>query len=59
MVGMIEPVAGAILAYVLLGQHLAPTQAIGVAIAVVGIIVVERARVRASRATEFDSLNEF
>jgi drug/metabolite transporter (DMT)-like permease len=59
MVGMIEPVAGAILAYVLLGQNLAPTQAIGVAIAVAGIIVVERARVRASRATEFDSLNEF
>ena len=59
MVGMVEPVAGAILAYVLLGQHLAPTQAIGVAIAVAGIVVVERARVRASRATEFDSLNEF
>ena len=59
MVGMVEPVAGAVLAWGLLGQHLAPTQAIGVAIAVAGIIVVERARVRASRATEFDSLNEF
>ena len=59
MVGMIEPVAGALLAYGLLGQQLAATQAIGVAIAVAGIIVVERARVRAARATEFDSLNEF
>lgn len=59
MVGMIEPVAGAVLAWGLLGQQLAPTQAIGVAIAVAGIVVVERARVRSSRATEFDSLNEF
>ena len=59
MVGMIEPVAGAMLAYGLLGQNLAATQALGVAIAVAGIVVVERARVRASRATEFDSLNEF
>ena len=59
MVGMIEPVAGAMLASGLLGQNLAATQALGVAIAVAGIVVVERARVRASRATEFDSLNEF
>ena len=59
MVGMVEPVAGAMLAWGLLGQHLAPTQAIGVAIAVAGIVVVERARVRASRATEFDALSEF
>ena len=59
MVGMVEPVAGALLAYGLLGQALAPTQALGVAIAVAGIVVVERARVRSARATEFDSLNEF
>jgi drug/metabolite transporter (DMT)-like permease len=59
MVGMVEPVAGALLAYGLLGQALAPTQALGVAIAVAGIVVVERARVRTARATEFDSLNEF
>ncbi len=59
MVGMVEPVAAALLAYGLLGQALAPTQALGVAIAVAGIVVVERARVRSARATEFDSLNEF
>jgi drug/metabolite transporter (DMT)-like permease len=59
MVGMVEPVAGALLAYGLLGQALAPTQALGIAIAVAGIVVVERARVRSARATEFDSLNEF
>jgi drug/metabolite transporter (DMT)-like permease len=59
MVGMVEPVAGALLAYGLLGQARAPTQALGVAIAVAGIVVVERARVRTARATEFDSLNEF
>jgi drug/metabolite transporter (DMT)-like permease len=59
MVGMVEPVAAALLAYGLLGQALAPTQALGVAIAVAGIVVVERARVRTARATEFDSLNEF
>jgi drug/metabolite transporter (DMT)-like permease len=56
---MVEPVAGALLAYGLLGQALAPTLALGVAIAVAGIVVVERARVRTARATEFDSLNEF
>jgi drug/metabolite transporter (DMT)-like permease len=59
MVGMVEPVAAALLAYGLLGQALAPTQALGIAIAVAGIVVVERARVRSARATEFDSLNEF
>ena len=49
MVGMVEPVVGAILAWGLLGQHLAPGQVIGIAIAVAGIVVVERARVRADR----------
>ncbi|MBJ7334215.1 MAG: EamA family transporter, partial [Thermoleophilia bacterium] len=59
MVGMAEPVLGALFAWGLLGQHLATTQSIGIAIAVAGIIVVERARVRSARATEFDSLAEF
>lgn len=59
MVGMAEPVLGALFAWGLLGQHLAATQSIGIAIAVAGIIVVERARVRSARATEFDSLAEF
>ncbi len=52
MVGMVEPVVAAILAWGMLGQHLAPTQAIGVVIAVAGIVVVERARMRAARASD-------
>jgi len=52
MVGMAEPVVGGLMAWALLGQHLAPTQAIGVAVAVAGIVVVERARVRAARAVD-------
>ena len=55
MVGMVEPVLGAVLAWGLLGQQLAPTQVTGVAIAVAGIVVVERARVRSSRATALDA----
>ena len=55
MVGMVEPVLGALLAWGLLGQDLAPGQVAGIAIAVAGIVVVERARVKASRATVFDA----
>ncbi|MGI9116365.1 MAG: EamA family transporter [Gaiellales bacterium] len=55
MVGMVEPVLGAVLAWGLLGQHLVPTQVVGIAIAVGGIVVVERARVRAARATPRDA----
>lgn len=50
MVGIAEPVLGAVLAYVLLAQSLAWTQALGIAVAVGGIVVVERARIRAARA---------
>lgn len=46
MVGMIEPVLGAILAWTLLAQALSPLQAIGIAITVGAILVVERARIR-------------
>ena len=55
MVGMIEPVLGAVLAWGLLGQSLAVQQALGVVVAVVGIVVVEHARVRMDRATERDA----
>lgn len=46
MVGMIEPVLGAILAWTLLAQALSPLQALGIAVTVAAILVVERARIR-------------
>lgn len=46
MVGMIEPVLGAILAWSLLAQSLSALQALGIAITVGAIVVVERARNR-------------
>jgi drug/metabolite transporter (DMT)-like permease len=46
MVGMIEPVLGAILAWSLLAQSLSALQALGIAITVGAIVVVERARSR-------------
>ncbi len=54
MVGMAEPMLGAVFALGLLGQDLALTQIIGIGIAVVGILIVERARVRTGRATTLD-----
>lgn len=46
MVGMIEPVLAAILAWTLLAQALSPLQAFGIAITVGAILTVERARIR-------------
>ena len=44
MVGMTEPVLGAVFAWLLLAQSLSPAQSLGIAAAIGGIIVVERAR---------------
>lgn len=46
MVGMVEPVLGAILAWTLLAQTLTALQALGIAITVGAILAVERARIR-------------
>lgn len=49
MIAMIEPVAGSLLAWVLLGQALAPLQVVGIAATVGGVAVVEQARIRLRR----------
>ncbi len=49
VVGMGEPVLGAIFAWALLGQSLSNLQSLGIATTVGGIIVVEHARIRSSR----------
>ncbi len=46
MVGMVEPVLGAILAWTLLAQALTLVQALGIAVTIAAILVVERARIR-------------
>lgn len=46
MVGMVEPVLGAILAWTLLAQTLTAVQALGIAVTIAAILVVERARIR-------------
>jgi drug/metabolite transporter (DMT)-like permease len=45
VVGMAEPVLGAVFAWLLLAQSLSLLQAIGIAAAIGGIVVVERARI--------------
>ncbi len=45
VVGMAEPILGAVLAWVFLAQSLSPLQALGIAAAIGGIVVVERARI--------------
>ena len=49
VVGMTEPMLGAIFAWVLLAQSLTAIQSIGIATTAGGIIVVEQARVRRLR----------
>lgn len=50
VVGMAEPVLGAIVAWALLAQSLEPLQALGIVVTVLAIVVVEHARIRAGRA---------
>ena len=49
VVGMAEPMLGAMFAWALLGQNLSAVQSLGIATTVGGIMVVEHARVRSSR----------
>ena len=49
VVGMAEPMLGAIFAWSLLGQSLTALQSLGIATTVGGIVVVEHARIRSSR----------
>jgi len=46
VVGMAEPMLGAVLAWALLGQSLSALQSLGIATTIGGIIVVEHARIR-------------
>jgi len=48
VVGMIEPVLGAVLAWLLLAQSLTPLQTLGITAAIGGIIVVEQARMKST-----------
>ncbi len=52
VVGMAEPVLGAIVAWALLAQALAPLQAVGIMVTVLAIIVVEHARIRAGAPSD-------
>ena len=49
VVGMAEPMLGAMFAWALLGQSLSALQSLGIATTVGGIVVVEHARVRSPR----------
>ena len=49
VVGMAEPMLGAVFAWSLLGQSLTAVQSLGIATTVGGIVVVEHARIRSSR----------
>jgi drug/metabolite transporter (DMT)-like permease len=49
MVGMAEPVLAAVFAWALLAQALSAPQALGIAITVGGVVVVEQARIRGRR----------
>jgi drug/metabolite transporter (DMT)-like permease len=49
VVGMAEPMLGAVFAWALLGQSLTALQSLGIATTVAGIAVVEHARIRSSR----------
>ena len=49
VVGMAEPLLGAMFAWALLAQSLSALQSLGIATTVGGIVVVEHARVRSSR----------
>lgn len=49
MIGMIEPVAGSLLAWLLLGQALTPLQILAIAATIGGVAVVEQARIRLRR----------
>ncbi len=49
MIGMIEPVIGSLIAWVLLGQVLEPVQVVGIGATIAGVAVVERARIRLRR----------
>lgn len=48
VVGMAEPMLGAVLAWALLGQSLSALQVFGIATTIAGIVVVEHARIRGS-----------
>lgn len=50
MIGMIEPVSGSLIAWVLLGQALTPLQVIGIVATIGGVALVEQARIRRRRA---------
>ncbi len=52
MFSMAEPVFGALFAWILLGQDLAPVQVLGILVTVVAVAVVERARTRTIRRLE-------
>ena len=45
IVGMVEPVAATVIAYLWLGEALGPTQILGGAIVIIGVILAETARV--------------
>jgi len=49
VVGMAEPMLGAVFAWSLLGQSLTALQSLGIATTVGGIVLVEHARIRSSR----------
>lgn len=52
MLGMTEPIVGALLAWVVLGQALTAPQVLGIVVTVAAVGVVERARARSIRAVE-------
>lgn len=52
MIAMIEPIAGTLLAWAVLGQALTGWQLAGIGIAVGGVAVVEQARIRRIRTVE-------
>lgn len=54
MVGMIEPVLAAIVAWGLLGQSLTPVQSVGIGLTVTCIVIVEHARIRGPGASAPD-----
>jgi len=52
MLGMTEPIVGALLAWVVLGQGLTALQILGILVTVLAVGLVERARARTIRAVE-------
>ncbi|MGI9186475.1 MAG: hypothetical protein ACR2J9_02965, partial [Gaiellales bacterium] len=52
MAGMTEPIVAPLIAWFVLGQTLAPEQALGIALTIACVAVVERQRFKHTRASE-------